>query len=76
MNFFQSEEHIRHWVDFDPATEDGIIPLNDLLRLFSCEYFKRRMEPDYFSKRLGYRTEILSTLKKIGKTGPFWEKHA
>ena len=74
MNFFRSEEHIRSWVRFDSATEDGIISLGDLVKLFSCEHFRRRLEPDYFSKRLQYRTEFLATLKEIQKTGPFWQK--
>ena len=74
MNFFRSEEHIRAWVRFDPATEEGIIPLRDLVTFFSCEYFQRRLDPDYFTHRLEYRTELLSTMKKIGKTGPFWQK--
>lgn len=74
MNFFRSEEHIRNWIRFDPTTEDGIVSLNDLVKLFSCEYFRRRLDPDYFSKRLEYRTEFLSTFKEIGKIGPFWQK--
>jgi len=74
MNLFRSEEHVRDSVQFDPATEDGIIPLLDLVKFFSCEYFRRRLDPDYFSQRLKYRTELFTTLKEIGKTGPFWEK--
>ena len=74
MNFFRSEEHLRSWSLFDSETEDGIVPLNDLVKLFSCEYFRRRMDPEYFSNRLEYRTEFLSTLTEIGKTGPFWQK--
>jgi len=74
MNFFRSEEHIRNWVRFDPATADGIMPLNDLVKLFSCEYFRRRLAPDYFSKRLQYRGEFVSILREIGKAGPFWQK--
>jgi len=74
MNLFRSEEHVRDSVHFDPATEDGIIPLLDLVKFFSCEYFRRRLDPDYFSQRLKYRTELFTTLKEIGKTGPFWEK--
>ena len=74
MHFFRSEEHVHNWVHFDPASEDGIIPLNDLVKLLACEYFRKRMEPDFFSKRLEYRTEFLSTIKEIGKTGPFWQK--
>ena len=74
MNFFRSEEHVRNWARFDPETEDGIIPLNDMVKLASCEYFRRRLDPDYFSKRLQYRDQFLSTIKAIGKTGPFWQK--
>jgi hypothetical protein len=74
MNFFRSEEHIRNWVDFDPATEDGIIPLNDVAKLFSSEHFRRRLEPDFFSNWLQYRSKFLATMKEIGKTGPFWQK--
>ena len=74
MNFFRSEEHVRNWSLFDSGTEDGIVPLDDLVKLFSCEYFRRRVDPDYFSNRLEYRAEFLSTLKEIGKTGPFWQK--
>ena len=74
MNFFRSEEHIRNWVRFDPATAEGIIPLPDVVKLFSCEYFRRRLDPDYFSKRLNYRAELLKTLKEINKTGPFWQQ--
>jgi hypothetical protein len=74
MNLFRSEEHVRNWVRFDPATEDGIISLPGLVRFFSSNYFRRRLEPDYFSQRLRYRTELFTTLKEIGKTGPFWDK--
>ncbi len=74
MNFFRSEEHVRNWRLFDSETEDGITPLDDLVKLFSCEYFRRRGDANYFSNRLEYRAEFLSTLKEIGKTGPFWQK--
>ena len=74
MNFFRSEEHVRNWSHYDSETEDGLIPLNDLVKLFSCKYFRRRMDPNYFSNRLEYRAEFVSTLKEIGKTGAFWQK--
>ena len=74
MNLFRSEEHLHNWSLFDPATEDGIIPLPDLVKLFSCELFRRRLDPDYFSQRLKYRTELFTALKEIGKIGPFWQQ--
>ena len=73
MHLFRSEEHLRDWDRFDPKTEDGMIPLPDLVKLFSCEHFRRRLDPDYLSKRLTLRAEMFTILKEIGKTGPFWQ---
>lgn len=72
MLFFRSEEHLRNWDRFDPETEDGIFPLPDLVKLFSIEFFRRRLDPDYVSRVPEYMGEFFATLKEIGKTGPFW----
>jgi hypothetical protein len=72
MNFFRSEEHIRKWAQFDSRNEDGMISLKDLVKIFSGELFRRRLDPDYFSCSQEYRKERVETLKEIGKTGPFW----
>jgi hypothetical protein len=72
MNFFRSEEHVRNWVHFNPATENGIISVADLHRLFSCEHLRRRLDPDFISKRPILRQELLDTLKNMN-LGPFWE---
>jgi len=72
MLFFRSEEHLRDWDDFDSEKEDGIIPLADLVRLFSIDFFRRRLDPDYVTHMPEYMAEFLATLKEIGKTGPFW----
>jgi hypothetical protein len=73
MNLFRSEEHIRNWAGFEPDSEDGIIELPALVKLFSGNYFTRRMDLDWFSKSPQYLMEMIATLKEIGKTGPFWE---
>jgi len=72
MNFFRSEEHIRNWAQFDSRKEEGIISLKDLVKIFSGELFRRRLDPDFFSHSEEYRKERVGTLKEIGKTGPFW----
>jgi hypothetical protein len=72
MNLFRSEEHIRNWARFDPATEEGIIQLDDLVKLFSGNYFRRRMDSDWVSRSREYAREMVATFKEIGKTGPFW----
>jgi len=72
MTFFRSEAHLRNWAQFDSATEEGIIPLDDLIKLFSGRDIRRRMDPDYFSHMSEYNADFMATLKEIGKTGPFW----
>jgi hypothetical protein len=72
MNLFRSEEHVRNWARFDISNEEGIIALNDLVKLFSCENFRRRPEADYLSRRKEYIDEFLAILSEMGKTRPFW----
>jgi hypothetical protein len=73
MTFFRSEEHLRNWAQFDPATKEGIISLSDLVKLFSGSLFKRRMDPDYVSHMPEYRAEIVNDLQKLEKAGAFWQ---
>jgi hypothetical protein len=72
MTFSRSEEHLRNCAQFDPPTEDGIILLHDLMKVFSGQMFRRRLDPDYFSHMREYGGEFMSDLQKVGKTGPFW----
>ena len=74
MNLFRSEEHVRNWPQFNPETEDGIIPLPDLVKLFSGRFFRNRMDLDWVSRRRDYAREMRETLQEIGKTGPFWQR--
>jgi hypothetical protein len=74
MNLFRSEEHIRNWARFDPATVEGIVSLSDLVKLFSGNYFRRRLDLDWVSRSREYVREMVTTLAELGKTGPFWKR--
>ncbi len=74
MNLFRSEEHVRNWASFATGTDEGIVPLPDMLKLFSGPYFRRRMDTDYVSHMFEYAGEMIGTMKEIGKTGPFWRR--
>jgi hypothetical protein len=74
MNLFRSEEHVRNWARFDPATTEGIIFLPSLVKLFSGPYFRRRMDLDWVSHSREYVREMIATMREIGKTGPFWHR--
>jgi hypothetical protein len=72
MTFFRSEEHLRNWAQFQPDSEEAILPLPDLVKLFSGDMFRRRLDPDYVSHMREYGPQFISTLQEIGKTGPYW----
>jgi hypothetical protein len=74
MNLFRSEGHLRNWTGFQAGTEEGILPLLDLVKLFSGSYFRRRMDPDWVSRSREYAREMVATMVEIGKTGPFWRR--
>ena len=72
MNLFRSEEHIRNWTRFDPATAEGIIQLPDLVKLFSGDFFQKRFSLDYVSRNRDYLSGFVAAIMEIAKTRPFW----
>jgi hypothetical protein len=74
MNLFRSEEDIRAWMQFEAGTEEGILPLDDVLKLFSGNYFRKRLDPNWVSCSREYALEMAGTFKEIGRTGPFWSR--
>ena len=71
MLFFRSEEHLKNWAQYDPATEGGISQLEGLRMMFSSNVFKRRMNPDYFSNMKTYLGELIAEVKNNDKIGIF-----
>ena len=69
MLFFRSEEHLKNWAQYDPATEDGISQLEGLLTMFSSNIFKRRMDTDYFSNMKTYLGEMIKEVGSNDKIG-------
>jgi hypothetical protein len=72
MNLFRSEEHVRNWSGFKPGTEEGIVELPALVKVFSVNLFTRRLDPDYISHFQKYLEEFISAVGEIGKVLPFW----
>jgi hypothetical protein len=72
MNLFRSEEHIRKWAQYDPAAEQGILPLENIAKVFSGKFFQKRLDSDYVSHVQQYFGEALAVLSEIAKTLPFW----
>jgi hypothetical protein len=72
MNLFRSEEHVRRWSGYNPAAAEGTLPFGDWARVFGVEYYRTRLEPDFFLRGLELRQGLFQALKELGKSGPFW----
>jgi hypothetical protein len=72
MNLFRSEEHIRNWSGYRPGTEEGMVALQDLVALFSGDFFRRRLDADYVSHCGEYVNGFLSAVAEVAKKRPFW----
>jgi hypothetical protein len=70
MNLFWSEEHVHNWSGFKSGTEEGIIPLLDMAKVFSGNFFRRRLDADYVSNMREYEMEVVGTLRNRGS---FWQ---
>jgi len=70
MNLFRSEEHVRRWAHFDPASQDGIRPIADFASLFGRPMFRERASPDYLQRLPALRR--LATAEQFAKGSSFW----
>ena len=76
MNLFRSGEHVRNWNGFKSGTEEGVVELSALAKLFSVDIFTKRLDPAYISHRQEYRGGFITALEEMGKTNPFWSPRA
>jgi hypothetical protein len=76
MNLFRSEEHVRKWSGFKTGTDEGIVELSALVKVFSGNLFTRRLDPDYISNFQRYIGEFVSAIGEIAKVRPFWSPKA
>ena len=49
-----------------------MVPLPQLMKWFSLDMFKRRLDPDYITKSGQYSGDFVKPLLEMGKTGPYW----
>ncbi len=64
MNLFRSEEHVRNWSGFKSGTEEGIVELSVLAKLFSVYIFTRRLDPDYVSHFQSIETASIASPRR------------
>lgn len=72
MNLFRSEDHVKNWALYDPASADSIMPLATWAEVFSGPLCTSRLQPDYLSRIHEHANQLVASLKKLGKEGAFW----
>lgn len=72
MNLFRSEEHVRRWSLYDPASADYIMALTDWVQVFSGPMHRRRLDPDFLARSAEYLAAYHADLKALGKSTSFW----
>ncbi len=74
MNLFRSEEHVRNWLQFNPDSAEGILPLDEEVSLLSAESRKHALDGDFVSRWLPRRAqERDEVLRRLGKTSSYWQ---
>jgi hypothetical protein len=72
MNLFRSEEHVKRWSLYDPASEDYIMALADWAQVFSGPMQRSRLDPDTLARSAEYLSAYHGELHKLGKKTSFW----
>ena len=55
------------------GSEEGIITLDSLVKLFSGKYFTKRFDKDYVSNMRDYGREFIKEIKSMENMGSFWK---
>ncbi|MDH3682930.1 MAG: hypothetical protein OEV40_23615 [Acidimicrobiia bacterium] len=71
MNLFRSEEHVHQWSQFEPATSERILTLDDLVELFSVDHFTRRLDSHYIASGL-HGDSFITAVTELGRTRSYW----
>ena len=72
MNLFRSEEHVRRWALYNPASQESIMSVADWAMVLSSPLFRDRLEPEIILRTEEYWQDFFARLAKLGRIGSFW----
>jgi hypothetical protein len=72
MNLFRSEEHVKRWELYNPASQESIMPVADWAMVLSSPLFRERLQPDMILRAEEYWQDFFARLAELGRTGAFW----
>ncbi len=73
MNLFRSEEHVRQWAKFDPASAASIKPVADIAALFGAPMFRERLAPDFVLRLRDLGRDFEARIVALGEAWSFWQ---
>ena len=76
MNLFRSEEHARNWSGFKAGTDEGILPVLDILAILSTPRHSKKLSGKYVSLAPDYAPEFFERLKEVTDDALFWNPMA
>ncbi len=72
MNLFRSKEDAQGWSEFEPGTEEGIIPLGDGAAIMSTPRHSGRLGGRSVSSAPDHVPAFFEHLAKVTNNSPFW----
>ncbi len=60
------------WSEYDPISEESIMPVADWAYAVGSELFSRRLEQDYLKNATSYWGDFFGRLAELGREGSFW----
>ncbi len=74
MNLFRSEEHVSNWLQFNPDSTEGMLPLDEEVSLMSTESRKHALDGDFLSQWWPRRAQERDQVqRRLGKTSSYWQ---
>jgi len=74
MGLFRSEDHVKNWADYDPASSSATMPLSDWAKVFAITSCRTRLESDTLTRQKIFSDELLGVLADLGRSGPWWQE--
>ena len=72
MNLFRSEEHVKNWSEYDPISEESIMPVADWEKVFATPLVCTRLDADCLSHVQEGMAAFFGALAEMGRSGAFW----
>jgi len=64
---------VKNWSEFRIGTEEGILPLSDIMAIMSTPRHRAKLNGQYMSTASEYAPLFFQKIKEIARNSPFWD---